>query len=374
MKKIKLFREYINEANETGSKGAKVYSPIDDYKVLAFEVSRAFSLLTYFVSLIEKNVNPDDFRRLSYKLNSEKDYNKKWDFLLKTAKSIQSQLSSYSSDRFSKGDINLGKFFDVGQESKIIPVALEKLKTASDILVSGMDKAKIDQRLELLDQAFPKEPFKVTGSLVSVSEGLQLRTPTETEVLRFADMMASEIVSMRLLAKSMRDLFPKSESYIDGVVSTHIDPVSDKINDVLTLEFPDDSVKVPRTVSKSYEGRGWLISTAKDKLLVDTYESLETLRKGLKEAEIKIRKAKDNIIDSLGSQSQATEYIQAATRMLDEVESVILGKHQKEELARRGSLMIKKGFNEPLDEPQEVKKEADPEQLRDLLRRKYSAR
>ena len=179
---------------------------------------------------------------------------------------------------------------------------------------------------------------------------------------------------MRLLAKSMRDLFPKSESYIDGVVSTHIDPVSDKINDVLTLEFPDDSVKVPRTVSKSYEGRGWLISTAKDKLLVDTYESLETLRKGLKEAEIKIRKAKDNIIDSLGSQSQATEYIQAATRMLDEVESVILGKHQKEELARRGSLMIKKGFNEPLDEPQEVKKEADPEQLRDLLRRKYSAR
>ena len=374
MKKIKLFREYINEANETGSKGAKVYSPIDDYKVLAFEVSRAFSLLTYFVSLIEKNVNPDDFRRLSYKLNSEKDYNKKWDFLLKTAKSIQSQLSSYSSDRFSKGDINLGKFFDVGQESKIIPVALEKLKTASDILVSGMDKAKIDQRLELLDQAFPKEPFKVTGSLVSVSEGLQLRTPTETEVLRFADMMASEIVSMRLLAKSMRDLFPKSESYIDGVVSTHIDPVSDKINDVLTLEFPDDSVKVPRTVSKSYEGRGWLISTAKDKLLVDTYESLETLRKGLKEAEIKIRKAKDNIIDSLGSQSQATEYIQAATRMLDGVESVILGKHQKEELARRGSLMIKKGFNEPLDEPQEVKKEADPEQLRDLLRRKYSAR
>lgn len=374
MKKIKLFREYINEANETGSKGAKVYSPLEDYKVLAFEVSRAFSLLTYFVSLIEKNVNPDDFRRLSYKLNSEKDYNKKWDFLLKTAKSIQSQLSSYSSDRFSKGDINLGKFFDVGQESKIIPVALEKLKTASDILVSGMDKAKIDQRLELLDQAFPKEPFKVTGSLVSVSEGLQLRTPTETEVLRFADMMASEIVSMRLLAKSMRDLFPKSESYIDGVVSTHIDPVSDKINDVLTLEFPEDSVKVPRTVSKSYEGRGWLISTAKDKLLVDTYESLETLRKGLKEAETKIRKAKDNIIDSLGSQSQATEYIQAATRMLDEVESVILGKHQKEELERRGSLMIKKGFNEPLDEPQEVKKEADPEQLRDLLRRKYSAR
>ena len=54
-----------------------------------------------------------------------------------------------------------------------------------------MDKAKIDQRLELLDQAFPKEPFKVTGSLVSVSEGLQLRTPTETEVLSFADLMAS---------------------------------------------------------------------------------------------------------------------------------------------------------------------------------------
>jgi len=372
MKKIKLFQEYIKEAKEAEVKSAKVYSPLDDYKILAFEVSRAFSLLTYFVALIEKNVNPDDFRRLAYKLDSQKGYDEKWDFLIKTAKSIQSQLSSYSTERFSKGDINLGKFFDVGQESKIIPVALEKLKAASDILVSGMDQNKIDQRLELLDQAFPKEPFKVTGSLIS--ESLQLRTPTETEVLRFADMLASEVVSMKSLARSMRDLFPKSESYIDGVTTTYLTPVSDKIDEVLSMEFPEDSTKVPRTVSKSYEGRGWIIATAKDKLLVDTYESLEALKKSLKEAEIKIRKGKDNIIDSLGSQSQAADFIETATRMLDDVESVITIKHQKEELERRGNLMIKKGFNEPLDEPQTKKKEADPEQLRDLLRRKYSAR
>ena len=372
MRFIKPYQEFnINEKENTS------YSPLSAYRAVALGVNRAFNLLGYFYSIANKDIKKDEWKNLTSSILSTKNYEAKWDAVIKSAKDIQSNIEKYASGRRDDG-LNVGRFFDVGVNSRSIPIALEKFRSASNLLTNNLSPNQIRERLSLLDQAIPMNPYKLDESLINEGAGKK-RAPGESEVLLVADNLSSSVTNALSTARNLKQLFPDAVQFIDNVVSKYISPAAEKVKEVIETEAPDASLEISKSIRNSYKRDGWLINNVQEKYLVDQYRDLLDLQDSVKTGLEKIRKAKENIIDELAPSSDAGEFVDAGNRILDLIEDKIAEKDKVEELRRRAGLMIPIAQDEPLPSTASTttttsgpRSLVDPNELRDLLQRKIS--
>lgn len=322
------------------------YSPVNSYRAVALGVSRVFNLLSYFYAIARPDASPDSWKAAMKGIASKKDYNAKWDALIQTADELRSEIDQYARKRRTEG-VNLGNFFDVEVVSRPVPNALQKFKTASDILTQELKIEGIRERLLLLDKALPLEPFRLAESSV-YEASKKKRTPEEFEVLNLAGNLGASITQALSLARDIKQIYPESKSFVDAAIKQFINPASKKVEDVLNTPAPDGSLKLSKSVRKSYEDKGWVLDSTKDKYLIDQYEDLIDLSDAVRMAQIRIGQAKDNVMKELAPGNNATEYIKAGNRILDSVESQIGNKEKVEDLRRRANLMIPIAKDQPL--------------------------
>lgn len=370
MQFLKSYQDFnINEKENIS------YSPLTAYKAVALGVSRVFNMLGYFYSIARPDADPKKWKSQIYKISGIKDYKLKWDGLASLASELQGDIEKYASKR-RMDEINPGRFFDVGTHSRSIPVALEKFKAASDILTKELTGSKIGERLALINQGLPKEPYKLEESSLNEASKKK-RAPSESEMLMIADNLRSSVTQALSTARNLKQLFPKSESYIENVVSRYISPASDKIKEVLEAKAPDPSLKLSKSVRKSYESKGWDIDTVQEKYLVDQYEDLIDLEDLVAEGVEKINKAKEKVFDELAPSSDAGEFIEAGNRILNSIEDKIAEKEKIKDLRRRAQLMIPVAQDEPIPSSTTTtttrqKELVSPDELRKLLQRRIS--
>lgn len=324
----------------------KSYSPLKTYSSIAFGVSRAFNLLSYFYAIAKVDADPGEWKKAMLSISSKKTHKEKWDQIIKTAETIQSQINTYAAKRRSEVK-NAGKYFDVGLAAEPIEDALKKFRSASEILVKQLSDAGIKERLSLIDRSIPYDPYKLKES--QIFEGRNdKRTPTESEIIQLVDMLSGSVTQALSTARNMEILFPDAKSYLDGVVKKFITPASQKIDEILGQTPPDDKMELSKSVRKSYEDKGWILKTVRDKYLIDQYEDLIDLKDLVRVGMENLQKAKDNVIKELAPQGEAGEFIDVGNRILDSVESKIAQKEKVEDLRRRANLMLPIAKDEPL--------------------------
>ena len=339
---------FINDFSTFGKlyEENKSYSPLKTYSSIAFGVSRAFNLLSYFYAIAKVDADPGEWKKAMLSISSKKTHKEKWDQIIKTAETIQSQINTYAAKRRSEVK-NAGKYFDVGVAAEPIEDALKKFRSASEILVKQLSDAGIKERLSLIDRSIPYDPYKLEES--QIFEGRNdKRTPTESEIIQLVDMLSGSVTQALSTARNMEILFPDAKSYLDGVVKKFITPASQKIDEILGQTPPDDKMELSKSVRKSYEDKGWILKTVKDKYLIDQYEDLIDLKDLVRVGMENLQKAKDNVIKELAPQGEAGEFIDVGNRILDSVESNIVEKERIEDLRRRANLMLPIAKDEPL--------------------------
>lgn len=370
MRHLKKYQDFnINEKENTS------YSPLSAYKAIALGVSRAFNLLGYFYSIAKKDADPKEWKSQMSEISSEMDPKKKWDKIIKVAESIQADIEEYARGR-RMDKINLGRFFDVGVNSKSIPVALEKFKVASEILTEELPPRKIRERLQLINQSLPLEPFKLDESLILERDSSK-RTPSESELLFLADSLSSSITRALSISRNMKQLFPDAEAYLDNVISRYITPASEKIKKILSTAPPSSSLDLSKSVKKSYKRDGWVVNSVQDKYIVDQYNDLLELQDDIKIGIEKLNQGKENIIKELAPSTDAKEFIDAGNRILDTVENTIAEVERVEDLRRRSNLMIPVAHDEPVptpkaESPVRKKELVSTDELRQLLKRRLN--
>lgn len=369
MQFLKSYQDFnINEKENIS------YSPLTAYKAVALGVSRVFNMLGYFYSIARPDADPKKWKSQIDKISGIKDYKLKWDGLTSLASELQGDIEKYASKK-RMDEINPGRFFDVGTHSRSIPVALEKFKAASDILTKELPDSKIRERLSLINQGLPKEPYKLEESAL-YENSKKKRAPGESEMLMLADNLSSSVTQALSTARNLKQLFPDSVSFIDSVIARYIKPASDKIKEVLETQAPDSSLKLSKSVRKSYERKGWNIDTVREKYLVDQYEDLIDLQDLVSDGVEKINKAKENIFDELAPSSDAGEFIEAGNQILDSIEDKIAEKERVKDLRRRAQLMIPVAQDKPIPSTTTTttrqKKLVSPDELRKLLQRRIS--
>jgi len=368
IKPYKGFTPAIYENEDAG------YSSLSAYRTVALGVSRAFNLLSYFYSIAKVDADPREWESSMRSIINEKSVGKKWDKIISTAEQMQSQIEKYAAKRRLEG-VNVGAFFDVGVTSDPIPTALEKFQIASEILMKDLNDSKVRKRLQLIDTSLPLEPYKLNEEVIN--EGSKdKRPPTETEVLSITDNLSGTATSALSTARDMKALFPEAKKYIEDVVAKYITPATEKVKEVLNTKTPDTSLKVSKSVIKSYDRDGWKIKTVRDKYLIDQYNDLIDLKEMTMEGLVKINKAKDNVTKELLPESKAGEFIEAGNRILQSVENKITKKEEVEELRRRAGLMIPVAQDQPIPKggKSTINKGAlvSPDELRELIRRRVS--
>jgi len=369
LRHLKKYQDFnINEKENIS------YSPLSAYKSVALGVSRVFNMLGYFYAIARPEADPKRWKSEINKISNVVDYKLKWDKLESLASNLQKDIEQYASKR-RMDEINPGRFFDVGTHSRSIPIALEKFRSASDILTKELPNSKVRERLALVNQGLPKEPYKLEES--SLYEGSRKkRAPGESEMLMLADNLSSSVTQALSTARNLKQLFPESVSFIDSVVARYITPASDKIKEVLETQTPDPSLKLSKSVRKSYSRIGWDIDTVQEKYLVDQYEDLVDLENLVAEGIVKINKAKENISDELATSSDAEEFIEAGNRILDSIEDKIAEKERVRDLRRRSGLMIPVAQDEPIPSNTSTttrqKELVSTDELRKLLQRRIS--
>lgn len=362
MSRILTFNEF-NELNESDSK----FSPIETYKAVALGVSRAYNLMWSLLMTADPvDKRPDEFGQALKKSIS---YDNKWNTINNSAKDVQKDLIKFA------GILKNPKF-NIGELSKNIIEALSNFKIASDILVDELADVEIKKRVSLIDLAFSATSNSLTESLLVEKDGQWV--PNESDVLNYINAISSEIVALRSLGNSIIELYPKSKSYMQNVIDIYLNPIADKVSEILNKPLPTSELKLSKSVKRSYHNRGLKIEGLVDKRNVDSYEKLDKLRTELASVTIKIRKGIRNVVKGLGGEKDATLHIEAGNRMLDLVEKEISQKERLEDLERRSELMIPIGHDEKFQDKDQEKSAdrqeplVDPEELRKFLRRKYS--
>lgn len=341
---------------------------------MALGVSRVFNMLGYFYSIARPEADPKKWKSEINKISNAVDYKLKWDKLESLASNLQKDIEQYASKR-RMDEINPGRFFDVGTHSRSIPIALGKFRSASDILTKELPDSKVRERLALINQGLPKEPYKLEESYL-YEGSREKRAPGESEMLMLADSLSSSVTQALSTARNLKQLFPKSVSFINSVVARYITPASNKIKEVLETKTPDPSLKLSKSVRKSYKRMGWDIDTVQEKYLVDQYEDLIDLENLVAEGIVKINKAKENVSDELAPSSDAGQFIEAGNRILDSIEDKIAEKERVKDLRRRAGLMIPVAQDEPIPSSKtsttRQKELVSTDELRKLLQRRIS--
>ena len=372
MRFLKFADFSINEAE------IKPLSELDQFKPIALGVAEVFSLFGYFISLATEKIEESDWQQLITQINSKRGYKEKWDQIINTGNAIMNQLQRYSTEKNKNVGYQYMKLSDIPGMADGLVQALQRFKTASDILTKDLSQEKIQRRLKLIEDAISTvKPFGLNES--ALYEANLNPAPTESLVLNLADQIASQIVHMSLTLKMMSDVYSETEGASLRAEKSIIEPLEQRIKDIIDPGIrPKKNLPINRSLKNSYATKGWEIKDQQDQYMVDSYMELKSIEKQVIEAYKRIQDYKVKVNTRYSSSSDAGEYIETGNRLLKEVKDRILKKMQIARLEKKagdvfaGSSDRTRGYN-----PDQFKQEDEllnADKLRELLKKKYQTR
>jgi hypothetical protein len=376
MKRLTSYKEFsvINEADPT------TLSKLDQFRPIAAGVAEAFALYGYFISIAEENIDSSDWQKLISAIIGAKTYDQKWEKIISLSKSLHNTLKQYSAEKNKSVGNRYMEIKDIGEEATGITEALEKFKTASDLLVNNMSQDKIQNRLRMIDDAVKNvQPFGINES--SINEAQEKPAPAEASVLYFADSLASQVVNMRLTLRYLGDVYPASKTSVEATENNILNPLAEDIKRILDMGIkPKENLPVSRSVKKAYEDKGWKIENQFQKYMVDAYEELSLIEAKILDIYKKIEEYKGNVINKYQSSTDAGEFIEAGNRILKMVKDKILKKLQIQRLEKKSGQIIAGSYDRQMKrslDAEDLKTQdalVNADQLRDFLKKKYQVK
>ncbi len=373
MKRITSYKEFsvLNEADPT------TLSKLDQFRPIAAGVAEAFALYGYFISIAEENINSSDWQKLISAITGAKTYDQKWDKIISLSKSLHNTLKQYSAEKNKSVGNRYMEIKDIGAEATGITEALEKFKTASDLLVNNMSQDKVQNRLKMIDDAVKNvQPFGISESIINESQ--ERPAPAEASVLYFADSLASQVVNMRLTLRYLGDVYPASKASVEATENNILNPLAEDIKKILDMGIkPKENLPISRSVKKAYEDKGWKIDNQFQKYMVDAYEELSLIEAKILDVYKKIEEYKGNVVNKYQSSTDAGEFIEAANRILKMVKDKILKKLQIQRLEKKSGQIIAGSYDRQMKrslDAEDLKTQdalVNADQLRDFLKKKY---
>jgi hypothetical protein len=356
----------INEQEDNKSQNEKIYS------LIAAGVSRAFGLLGYFINLAQDNVDPNDWELLSDAITKQKSYDGKWKQIINISKRISQTLGEYSTEKYKDRGFKVQGIYDLGDESKTIPIALEKLKTASDILTKNLDEPSKQNLLRLIDKSVSSiKPFNLDES--SLNESFKKSAPTATDVLMFAENLRADVINLKQTINNLSSLFPDSKLSGIEMMQKDLDPMIEQLERILTKDFePLKNEKLARSVKKYYSNRGWDINTSLEQYMIEAWEKLTEFNKELEKNAKIVEEFRTGVIREYEPGSNVKQFIETANDILKKVEDSILKMKRIEYLKKRSGEVVKGSSDwtskDKEKQGQQIKK---ADQLQDYLKKKY---
>lgn len=350
----------------------------DAYSLIALGVARAYGLLGYFISLAEDKVNPKEWEMVSDSISREKTYDGKWKKIISISKRLNQVLAEFSAEKYKDRGFKVSGIYDLGDESKTIPVALEKLKTASDILVKNLDEPEKMKLLSLLDKSISTvQPFEINVNetlreKMFLLESKQMDAPTATDVIRFAEEIQAGIINLKQTINNMSSLF--SETKLSGleIIKNDLDPMLEELERIMVKDFePLKDEKVSNSVKKYYSGKGWKISTSLEQYMVDAWEKITEFNKELAKKANIVKEYKTGVIREFEPSSNAKQFIQSANDMFDKIEETIYKRKNIEYLQKRSGEVIAGSGAIPKKKQSQTKEIDSAQQLQDFIKKKY---
>lgn len=373
MKKLTSYNNFsvLKEENLT------TLSKLDQFRPIAAGVAEAFALYGYFVSIAEENINSSDWQRLITEITSASTYDQKWNKIISLSKSLHNTLKQYSTEKNKSVGNRYMEIKDIGAEATGITEALEKFKTASDLLVKNMTQDKIQNRLNMIDNAVKNvQPFGINESVLN--EEQEKLAPAESAVLYFADSLASQVVNMRLTLRYLGDVYPASKSSVEATENNILNPLAEDIKKILDIGInPKENLPLSRSVKKSYADKGWKVDNQSQKYMVDAYQELSSIEVRIIDVYKKIEEYKGNVINKYQSTTDAGEFIEAGNILLQVVKAKIEKQLQIQRLKKKSGQIIAGSYDRQTKrslDAEDLKTQdalVNADQLRDFLKKKY---
>lgn len=348
-------------------------SKLDLYRPVALGVAEAYSIYGYYISLLEQKITQDDWDRLVQSIISIKDYEGKWKQIIGLSKKLQSLLKSFSSQK-NQGKGNwLMQIDDIGQETVGITEALERYKTASDLLIDGLDREKISNRMKMIDRALLEiNPYALSESVIYEAESRP--APTEYSVLTKADQLASQVVNMRLTLRYLAETLPQLKSSAEQTEINILDPLAEKVKGFIDAGvMPKETSPVSKDVAKLYANKGWIIRNQVEKYMVDAFEELSKIESQIIEVYKRIENYKNQAVDKYQGRNDANEFIDNANNILKGIKDKILKRMQIARLKQKSGEIIKGSTTNQQLRAQQDSDVLNTDQLRDYLKKKYGS-
>jgi hypothetical protein len=355
----------INEEENKTSNKEQVFALIAD------GVSRAYGILGYFINIAQDKIDPSDWEMLSDSIKKQKTYDGKWKQVINISKRLVQGLAEFSAEKYKDQQLRVQGIYDLGDESKPIPGALEKLKTASDILVNNLDEQQKQKLLSLIDRSVSLiKPFSVNESL---NEGTSKTSPTPTEVLMYADNLRAKVINLKQTINNLSSLFPDSQLSGLNVMQKELDPMLGELDRILKKDFePLKDEKLSSSVRKYYTNRGWDIKTSLEQYMVEAWEKITAFSKDLqKKAEI-VENFRTGVIREYEPGSNVKQYIDAANNILQGVEDSIARRTRIDVLRKKSQQMIAGSSEWTKSDIKTSTQVKQADQLQDYLKKKYT--
>jgi hypothetical protein len=373
MKKLTPYKDFFGLKEEDST----TLSKLDQFRPIAAGVAEAFALYGYFISIAEENIDASDWQKLISAITGAKTYDQKWEKIISLSKSLHNTLKQYSTEKNKSVGNRYMEIKDIGAEATGITEALEKFKTASDLLVKNMSQDKIQNRLNMIDDAVKNvQPFGMNESLIN--EGQEKPAPAEASVLYFADSLASQVVNMRLTLRYLGDVYPAAKTSVEATENNILNPLAEEIKKILDIGIkPKENLPLSGSVKKSYEERGWKVDNQFQKYMVDAYEQLSLIEARILDVYKKIEEYKGNVVNKYQSATDAGEFIEAGNRILKMVKDKILKQLQIQRLKKKSGEIIAGSYDRQMKrslDAEDLKTQdalVNADQLRDFLKKKY---
>ena len=370
MKKLIPYKDFSSLKEEDST----TLSKLDQFRPIAAGVAEAFALYGYFISMAEENIDASDWQKLISVITGAKTYDQKWEKIISLSKSLHNTLKQYSTEKNKSVGNRYMKIKDIGAEATGITEALEKFKTASDLLVKNMTQDKIQNRLNMIDGAVENvQPFGINES--SINEEQEKPAPAEASVLYFADSLASQVVNMRLTLRYLGDVYPASKTSVEATENNILNPLAEEIKKILDIGIkPKENLPLSGSVKKSYEDKGWKVDNQFQKYMVDAYEELSLIEARILDVYKKIEEYKGNVVNKYQSATDAGEFIEAGNRILKMVKDKILKQLQIQRLKKKAGEIIVGSYDRQMKRSLDAEDLISPvnaDQLRDFLKKKY---
>jgi hypothetical protein len=346
MRKLQSFVEY-KSLTEAEVKRSKSSSLLSQYRLVANGVAECFSLYTYFISLLESKVNPNDWENFKKSIYAKKGYEEKWDYLETLAEKLYAILADYSTRKNQNlGNLHMRTNF-VSEDAKDIRSALKKYRKASDLICSELDKDKIPEALKLIDQAIGGiKPFELMESIQNYSllESETRPAPAEAAVLQLADTMAAQIINLRLTLRHLAMTLPQLKSSADKSESNVLDPLAKKIEGFINSEYkPKERLPISKQVKQLYAAKGWDIENQFQKYMVDAWDELTGMQQEIETEASKIEGYKGQAVDRYQVRNDAQEFIDAGDRIVTAIKEKVFKKLRIEALKYKSGSILPMG-------------------------------